>query len=175
MRTRWVLDTPRVGLRPMRARDLDFLVTMLGDPEVMRHFPAPLDHRGAGEWIRRQIDRYTRDGHGLWIVVEKATDAPVGQAGLLEQVLDDVAVTEVSWMIARPHWRRGFATEAGRCALDYAFERLRRDRVVAFVRPENRSSVRVAEKLGMRRIGATVRANRVHDVYAIDRAGVRAE
>lgn len=170
MKSRWVLETPHLGLRAMRARDLDFLVSMLGDPAVMRHISGPLDHRGAGQWIRRQIDRYSRDGHGLWIIVEKATDAPVGQAGLLEQILDDDAVTEVSWMIARPFWRRGFATAAGRCALDHAFGPLDRTRVVAFVRPENVASAGVARKLGMRRIGATTRAGLLHDVFSVEPA-----
>ena len=56
---------------------------------------------------------------------------------------------EVAYLIHRPFWRRGYATEAGRAARDYAFEVLGRQRVIALIRPENLPSIGVARKLGL--------------------------
>jgi RimJ/RimL family protein N-acetyltransferase len=55
---------------------------------------------------------------------------------------------ELGWLIGRSHWGSGLATEAARAALDYAAQSLRQPRVISLIRPDNRRSVRVAEKLG---------------------------
>ncbi len=70
-----LLDTPRLRLRPLVATDLAFLATMLGDPRVMRFYPAPLNRAQAQEWLERQWARYAADGHGFWLVEARATGA----------------------------------------------------------------------------------------------------
>jgi [ribosomal protein S5]-alanine N-acetyltransferase len=57
---------------------------------------------------------------------------------------------EVAYLIHRPFWRRGFATEAGIAARDYALDVLGRERVIALIRPENLPSIGVAHKLGLK-------------------------
>ena len=78
-----VLRTPRLELGRLTAADLDFVALMLADPEVMRYYPKTYTRDEAREWIQRQLDRYARDGHGLWLVVDRATREPLGQCGLL--------------------------------------------------------------------------------------------
>ena len=80
---RAVLETPRLLLRELGVEDLDFIAELLGDPLVMRYWPRPYTREEAAEWIRRQQQRYARDGHGYWLAVEKASGQPVGQVGLL--------------------------------------------------------------------------------------------
>jgi RimJ/RimL family protein N-acetyltransferase len=53
-------------------------------------------------------------------------------------------------MLRRAYWGRGFATEAARAALNYAFSELQRPHVVSLIHPENMTSIRVAERLGER-------------------------
>lgn len=101
-------------------------------------------------WIGRQMRRYERHGHGLWLAVEKATGEPVGQVGLLIQRVHGTEEKEVAYLIHRPFWRRGFATEAAAAARDYAFDALGRQRVVALIRPENQPSIGVARRLGLK-------------------------
>jgi len=60
---------------------------------------------------------------------------------------------EIGWAFAREHQGRGYATEAGKALLAYAFETLACHRVIATCQPENPASWRVAEKLGLRREG----------------------
>jgi len=67
----------------MSSGDLDFVAAMLSHPEVMRYWPKCYNRDEAADWIRRQQERYARHGVGYWVAIEKATNQPVGQAGLL--------------------------------------------------------------------------------------------
>ena len=144
-----ILETARLVLREMSPDDLDFVAVMLADPEVMRYYPKCYSREEAETWIERQMRRYARHGHGLWLASDKTTGQPVGQVGLLIQQVHGVMEKEVGYLIDRPFWRRGFATEAARACRDYAFEVLGRQRVIALIRPENVPSQEVARKLGL--------------------------
>ena len=144
-----ILETPRLLLREMALADLDFVAAMLANPEVMRYYPNCYSREEAATWIERQLKRYARHGHGLWLVLDKASGQPVGQVGLLIQNVQGVDEKEVAYLIHRPFWRQGFATEAARACRDYAFEVFGRDRVIALIRPENVPSQSVAVKLSM--------------------------
>jgi [ribosomal protein S5]-alanine N-acetyltransferase len=144
-----ILETPRLRLREMSPDDLDFVAAMLAHPEVMRYYPKCYSREEAAVWIERQMRRYARHGHGLWLAIEKTTGEPVGQVGLLIQQVHGVEEKEVAYLIHRPFWRRGFATEAGIAARDYALDVLSRQRVIALIRPENVPSIGVAHKLGL--------------------------
>ena len=146
---RQILETPRLILREMSLDDLDFVAAMLADPEVMRYYPKCYSRGESQTWVERQIRRYERHGHGLWLVLEKATGRPVGQVGLLIQQIHGVEDKEVAYLIHRPFWRRGFATEAARACRDFAFDVLGRKRLFALIRPENAPSQGVAVKLGL--------------------------
>ena len=80
-----VLETDRLRLRELATSDLDFVAEMLGDADVMRYYPKRLDRTASLAWIERQQMRYARDGHGLWLVLERDTGQPIGQVGLVMQ------------------------------------------------------------------------------------------
>ena len=145
-----VLSTARLDLREMHRGDLDFIASMLAHPEVLRYYPQTYSRREAKDWIGRQQERYALTGHGFWLVLEKTTGRPMGQAGLLMTEIDGVEETALGYMLHRPFWRRGYATEAAAACLGYAFESLDRRRVICPVRPENGPSRRVALRLGMK-------------------------
>ena len=144
-----VLETPRLALREMSLGDLDFVAAMLGHPEVMRFYPSVYSRDEARAWIERQRDRYARDGHGLWLAEDRATGEPVGQVGLLTQLVDGVEEPEIGYPIHHPFWRRGLASEAALGVRTWAFETLGHPRVISLIRPENLPSQGVARKLGM--------------------------
>ncbi|MFN0020903.1 MAG: GNAT family N-acetyltransferase [Pirellulaceae bacterium] len=164
-----ILQTPRLILREMHHGDLDFLAEMLGDPEVMRHFPSTEDRAGAIAHIQRQIDRYATWGFGPWLVVNKETNQPVGRVGLLRQEVDGASEVEVGYMIHRPFWRQGFAFEAAAACRDYVFHTLGRERVISLVRPENLPSAAVARKLGMQPEKEVMHHELKHTVFAMQR------
>jgi len=156
----------------MSLDDLDFVAAMLADPEVMRFYPKCYSREEAGAWVRRQLDRYERHGHGLWLVLDRATLQPRGQVGLLLQTVDGIDETEVAYLIHRPFWRRGLATEAALATRDHAFHALGKARVISLVRPINLPSQGVARKLGMAPEKQTLHASLEHTVFAVSRAAM---
>ena len=149
-RGRTILETPRLRLRELTDADLDFVAEMLAHPEVMRHYPKPLSRDESAAWIARQKTRYAADGHGLWLVVERETGAPVGQVGLLKQIVDGAAEPEIGYLLHRPFWHRGFATEAAAGVRDQARSVRGLTRLVSLIRPANAPSQAVARRLGMK-------------------------
>jgi RimJ/RimL family protein N-acetyltransferase len=87
-------------------------------------------------------------GYGMWAVERKSDAAFLGRAGFLNP--PGWPGFEIGWAFAREHWGQGYATEAARTALAFAFDVLKRDRVISLIRPANARSIRVAEKLGER-------------------------
>jgi RimJ/RimL family protein N-acetyltransferase len=145
-----ILDTPRLILREMSLADLDFVAAMLADPEVMRFYPKCYSREEAAAWVERQMGRYERHGLGLWLVSDKAPCQPVGQVGLIMQTVRGVEEREVGYLIHRPFWWQGFATEAAAACRDYAVQVLGSQRVISLIRPENLPSQGVARKIGLR-------------------------
>ena len=164
-----ILQTSRLALREMTPDDLDFVAAMLADPEVMRFYPGTYDRAGASQWLERQRSRYAREGHALWLVAETASGQPVGQVGLVLQTVDGASTPEIGYLIHRPYWRRGFASEAALGVRAHAFGPLGYDRVISLIRPENVPSQGVARKLGMTLRGRTWHGGFEHDVWGIER------
>ena len=88
----------------------------------MYAYEGALSDDEAQAWLDRQMERYARDGFGLWAVVLKETGAMIGQCGLTYQDADGVRVVEVGYLFRRSFWHRGYATEAARVCRDYAFD-----------------------------------------------------
>lgn len=167
-----ILETARLCLRELETDDLDFVAAMLGDADVMRFYPSRLDRDASLTWIQRQQARYARDGHGLWLVLDRGTSKPIGQVGLAMQEivgLPRARYPEVGYLLHRPYWHRGFATEAAGAVRDHAFEVRGYDEVVSLIRPENEPSQAVAKRLGMSVIGETPFAGMRHLVFGLRR------
>ncbi len=164
-----ILETGRLILREFHPEDVDALSLILSDPEAMRFYVKPFDRHGTEEWITRNRQRYTKDGHGLWAMLLKAGDELIGDCGLVVQEVDGANEIEVAYHVRRDHWGQGFATEAARACRDYGFAHLGVSRLVSIIRPENIPSRRVAEKNGMMIWKEVTRVNFPHLVYGIRR------
>ena len=147
------IETERLRLRAFRNEDLDAYAAMCADPEVMRYLGTGATLSRADTWrsMAGFLGHWALRGHGMWALEEKATGTLVGRAGFLEP--EGWPGFELGWTLGRPYWGRGFATEAARRALAYAFAELDRDRVISLIRPANTPSMRVAERLGEVRAG----------------------
>lgn len=162
---RTILETPRLALREMSRADLDFIAEMLADPLVMRFYPQTYSREEAAGWIERQLDRYVKHGSGLWLALDRATGEPVGQVGLLRQTVDGVEEPEVGYLLHRPHWSRGLATEAAAAVRDWAFEVRKEPYVISLIRPENLPSQAVALRIGMQPERETIFHDLRHMVF----------
>lgn len=164
-----ILETRQLRLREMVPDDLDFLASMLGDAEVMRHYPAVLSRDESREWLERQLWRYAEYGHGHWLAIHRESGEPVGQIGLVMQEVDGQWEREIGYMIHRPFWRRGFAIEAALGVRRQAFEERGLAKVISLVRPENLPSQGVARKLGMQPERLTMFRGYQHHVFTVRR------
>jgi ribosomal-protein-alanine N-acetyltransferase len=162
-----ILETPRLKLRELVQGDLDFMAEMLADAEVMRYYPKRLTRELATDWIDRQIARYKADGYGLWLAEARESGKPVGQVGLVRQQINGAEECEVGYLIHRPNWRHGFASEGALACRNYAFSTLHLPRVISLVRPENAASQGVARNLGMEVVGRAPHGGYEHLVFAV--------
>ena len=123
---------------------------------------------GAG---RQAIGRYEANGYGYWLALDRLSGAPIGQMGLVAKSLDGVDEVELAYMVHRPFWRTGYATEAASACRDYAFATLNRARVLCLIRPENTPSIGVARKIGLKTDGRIItHFGSDHIVYAGERS-----
>jgi ribosomal-protein-alanine N-acetyltransferase len=143
-----ILETERLTLRELVETDLDFLASMMADPEVSHHYDRRFSREAADAWLHRQIERYHTDGHGLWLATDK-NGKPVGQVGLILQTVEGRKRPEIGWLLDRPQWGKGYATEAAAAVRDAAFTRWSYPEVISLIRPANMPSQRVAERIGM--------------------------
>jgi RimJ/RimL family protein N-acetyltransferase len=147
------LSTPRLLLRRWRAGDREPFAALNADPEVMEHFPALLSREQSDRLVERIEAEFERRGHGLWALETRASGEFVGFTGLAAVPFeaDFTPAVEVGWRLARPAWGHGYATEAGRAALAFGFDRLGLDEIVSFAVPGNARSRAVMERIGMER------------------------
>ena len=123
---------------------------LLGDPVVMTFYPAPKSREEAAQWISWNEANYAEHGYGLWI--ETHDGEFLGDCGLTWQEVDGRLELEVGYHMRSDVQGRGYATEAAAACRDLARDELHVQQLVAIIRPDNASSRRVAEKIGMQRI-----------------------
>lgn len=117
------------------------------DEDVTRYtVRAKLDRMETWRHLATVVGHWHLRGFGMWGVFEKATGLLVGRVGFHEP--DGWPEMELAWTIGKAWWGRGYAPEAARRCLEYAFDEMRRDHVISVIDPNNTASVRVAEKLG---------------------------
>jgi RimJ/RimL family protein N-acetyltransferase len=163
--------TPRLILRPPSPGDLDGFVTLGSDPDVMRYIgqgqtQSPTQ---AAFWLECLLAD-ARHGFptsgtpvglpGWQVMIERETQAFVGLAALAMLPAHHIAAigavdcptpcVEVGYRLAKPFWRRGYATEAASELSRYAIQSMRLPGLVAIADVRNEASNRVLEKVGLR-------------------------
>jgi RimJ/RimL family protein N-acetyltransferase len=133
----------------MTADDLDDMAALLGDPDVMRHYPSPKTRDEALAWIEWNQRLYRQEGFGLWLVTLRATGEFVGDCGLTPQEIEGVTELELGYHVRTGLQGNGYATEAAGACRDHARDVLEAKRLIAIIDPENQPSQRVAEKIGL--------------------------
>ncbi len=157
------LETERLLLRPLSKDDVDVFASFYADPEVMRHLGVgrTLSREETEASLARMLRGLELDGFGQFAVERKQDSDVIGRCGFLVWDASTLMPTteaeatgptelEVGYALGRPYWGNGYATEAAIAVRDHALGPMQRERLIAFIRPENERSRRVAEKLGMR-------------------------
>lgn len=149
-----VLETERLILRAIEESDAALQFEVLNTPAVMEHLGGPKELHEIEAKHAKSMRWYARDGFGFLMMIEKSTGDMVGHAGLKR--VDHPAAPnqgdfEIGWLVCEDRWRIGYATEAVRSVIDWAFTRHDAPLVVALTAERNAPSWRLMEKLGMER------------------------
>ena len=169
------IETARLLLRLPETADARPLMEIIWDAEVVELKQVTLTEPPGGiEMAERNVAQTLRhwqsQGYGQWTVVEKASGHVIGLVGL--QNPKGWPGVELAWIIHRSRWGHGFATEAARAALRWAWEQTDLDHIISLINAGDLRSMRVATKIGERFERADVdpiHGEPIH-VYGIRRA-----
>ncbi|MBH0085653.1 GNAT family N-acetyltransferase [Psychrobacter sp. SCQQ22] len=146
-----MIETERLYLRQWRASDFAIFAEMNADLDVMKYFPKLLSPK-VSDAIANKCSQLINDkGWGFWAVSLKETDSFIGMVGLNEAHADMsfAPAVEIAWRLHKDYWGQGYATEAARASLNFAFDTLGFDEVVAFTAVINEHSQLIMQRIGM--------------------------
>ncbi len=143
------LETERLLFRTHEAQDEADFIAMHTDPEVRRYM-------GGQAWSIEKAQARFRDEYlgrpteifGLWATILKEEAKYIGACGIRAGKVP--TETNLGYILARPCWRRGFASEAARAFIEVAFTRMRSERLLADVEKGNDASEHILQKFGFK-------------------------
>lgn len=149
------IETERLILRELLPSDREAMFLLDSDPEVHRYLGSePVTDIGQTDEVIRFIrQQYADNGIGRWAVICKHTGTFIGWAGLkwvTEPMNGHVFYYDLGYRFIKEYWGKGYATEAARALVDYAFRVIGTDAVYALTECGNVASDRVLLKAGFR-------------------------
>ncbi len=165
-----MIETERLRLREMSEDDFDALYAVLGDADIMRHYPYAFDEARVRDWIARNIERYRVFGFGLWAVELRETGEMIGDCGLSMQIIHGQIRPEIGYHIRRDCQRKGYGSEAARAVRDWAFQNTPFRVLYSYMKYTNVPSYSTAMANGMRQVDEYEdEEDGITKVYAITR------
>jgi len=145
------IETARLRLRTLLPEDAKILESMWSDPEVTRFIPIILfkTREELDEFIPLTQQRWEERGFGMFSVTTKNDDTMIGYCGL--QYLNGSEQVEIYYGFTKESWDNGFATEAAKAVLRFAFEEVGLESIAGVTQPGNTASQNVLEKIGLKR------------------------
>ncbi|WP_197493966.1 GNAT family N-acetyltransferase [Lewinella sp. 4G2] len=147
-----MLTTERLLLRSWRDTDLAPFAAMNADPAVRRYFPGLQTKVESDASVRRFRAHDEEHGFTFWAAELREAGAFIGFVGMVvpgAYLPLPTGCVEIGWRLATEHWGKGYATEAARACVEYAFGELKVPAVAAITTVENQPSINVMKKLGM--------------------------
>ena len=144
------LETQNTLLRPFKVDDAPALYEITRRTDVMRFVAHP--HQNIQETensiIKGFFPHYEKHHYGRLAVIDKTTNQLIGFSGL--KCLEEIKEVDLAYTLHPDFWGRGLATEVAIACLVYASNELQLKRVIGLSTPNNTSSIRVLNKIGMR-------------------------
>jgi len=165
-----IIETKRLFLRKMNESDFEALYKVFSDKEVSKYYPYDFDEERVRNWLKRNIERYEKDGFGLWAVCLKETGEVIGDCGLTIQFINGEEKPEIGYHIRKDMQRKGFAKEAATAVRDWAFKNTLYDKIYSYMKYDNIPSIKTAISYGCKFIEEYEDdANEFTKVYAISK------
>lgn len=146
------IETERLVLKPFRSGDADLMRLLDSDAEVVRFlgYGRIRSEEESEQNLQKILKDYEVYGLGLFAIHEKASGRFLGRSGLIPWILENTLTWEIGYSLRRDAWGQGYAYEAARNIADWARNNLNVPYVISLIHPDNKASIRVAEKLGMK-------------------------
>lgn len=147
-----IIETKRLVLRTIEESDALLFYKLLNTPAVMQHLGGPLELHEIEAKHAKAMASFAREGFGFMLMVEKVSGELVGHAGMKRVDAPQARNQgdyEIGWLVREDRWRKGYASEAMRAVIDWAFPRFDAPHLVAITSEANAPSWRLMEKLGM--------------------------
>lgn len=148
-----IAETERLLLRVWKDSDLSDGMTLWTDPEVTRYIaPEPFNQAQVKEHLKRLSQCQEDYGFQYWALELKQESRIIGCCGLRPWIFGERKnCIELGFHIAREFWRQGFALEASRKVIEYAFRDLGLQQLYSGYHPENNASKALLLKLGFKK------------------------
>jgi len=143
------LKSERLVTRFLTEDDIIPWTSFCADEESIEFFPKLkliTPQQASEQWIRKQMDRYSENRYGLQAILHKQTGELIGQCGLLAQEVGERKELEVGYHVFKKFWGQGYAPEAAKAFITYAFQHNIVDSVISIIDVKNIKSQKVAEK-----------------------------
>lgn len=147
-----VIETERLVLRRPDEADAALQFRLLNTPTVMEHLGGPKELHEIEAKHAKSMAWFAQGGFGFMMLIEKSSGELVGHAGM--KLVDNPLAPnpgdhEIGWLVREDRWRMGYAHEAMRAVVDWAFSSIGVPHLVALTCERNQPSWRLMEKLGM--------------------------
>jgi RimJ/RimL family protein N-acetyltransferase len=146
-----VVETERLTLRRLTVEDAPFMLDLLNQPSFLQF----IGDRGVRTLedarayiLKGPVEMYERHGFGIYLTSLKREGTPIGTCGLIKR--DSLEDVDIGFAFLPDFWGQGYAYEAASAVLAYGKNDLSLQRIVAITAQDNRSSIRLLEKIGLR-------------------------
>jgi len=138
-------------MRQWRKQDYLAFTKMNADSNVMEFYPNVLTTQQSNDMAEKIESEIAEKGWGFWAIELKDKNTFIGFVGLHEPdyELPMSPCVEIGWRLAKEYWGSGYATEAGKAALNTAFNKLGLAEIYSFASVSNKKSLAVMERLNM--------------------------
>lgn len=141
--------TARLILRPFTMADIEALFEIVNEPDIFKFFPSKSAWtlEKCERYINYQTQHWENLGYGHWAVTLAESDQLLGWCGL--EFLPDTKEIEVGYLLSKPFWNKGYATEAAMASVQFGKKDIRLQEIIGLTDPLNFASQRVLEKCGL--------------------------
>lgn len=153
-----IIETDRLILRKINQNDYKEMKSILQNKDLMLiGWGKTYSDDEVQTWINKIMEQYKKYGYSYYIAIDKNSNNVIGIMGIIPVNIKDTDYIEIAYILKQEYWGNGYATEGIEACISYAFSTLNADKIIAQVIPENKSSINVLERLGMKFIDEYVR------------------
>lgn len=152
----YLFTSERLGFRNWIDSDIDKMTAVSADPEVMEFFPSVKTKAMTEDFIKNMKSAFEKKGYCYYPVEILDTKEFIGFIGLIDQTYNSPFTpnVDVGYRLGKAFWGKGYATEGAKRCIEYGFNDLGLEKIIAIASESNIKSTHVMKKVGMNLSGS---------------------